>query len=233
MMGQQVTHHHHVMTNKQKAWYLKDTLRHATIHPIWYRTYHMTRIKIQVCQIILRWIHLTHQKTNIINKDNVQKRTNINAGVKRVSTTQPKIAQSLQISYLNPRANQRWLSSNWMRTHYSTGFISYLSWIHLNLFYHNLRKHKCYLWTIHPQEGKKYQIMIKRSHGNFCMHTYMHLQIVLERSFFTWGMNCTSGIIPPENYWPSWSDTANIASYCKFNYGAHTVSDKYIHFSLM
>ena len=69
--------HHHHMTHQQKSWHLKVVLRHVTAQPIRYQTYHMTRIKIQVFQIIFRQIHLTHQTTIIINKDNVQTRKKI------------------------------------------------------------------------------------------------------------------------------------------------------------
>ena len=98
------------------------------------------------------------------------KKNKINSGLKHVSITQPKSAQNLQPSYWQPCTNQRSLGSNWTRIHYIAGFISYHSWDHLKLYYNNSQKHTCYLQDIHPQEGKKYQIMLKRPHGHFCMH---------------------------------------------------------------
>ena len=43
-------------------------------HPIQYRTYQLTWIQMQVFQILLCGIHLTHQTMSIINEDNIQKR---------------------------------------------------------------------------------------------------------------------------------------------------------------
>ena len=149
LMGVQVTLHHHHMNHQQKAWHLKEIRIHTKIHPIRYQTYQLIRIKTQVCQILLRQSHLTHQMMIIINGHDVQKRTKINAGVEHILITQSKIALSLQPIYLQPRANQRSLSSNWTMIHYSAGIISYPSWIHLELYSQFFQKHTCYLWTIH------------------------------------------------------------------------------------
>ena len=89
-MGEQVTLCHHHMTNHQKARHVKEIIYHTTTHPILYWTYYMNRIQIQVRQIILRWIHLNHQTTRIINEDDVWKIIKIDTGVKHVSTTKLK-----------------------------------------------------------------------------------------------------------------------------------------------
>ena len=88
LMGVQASLHHHHMNHRQKSWYLKEILNHSTIHPIRYRTYHLTLIQTQVSQILLRQIHLTHQTMSIINEHDVWKRTKRNAGVKSVLMTQ-------------------------------------------------------------------------------------------------------------------------------------------------
>ena len=106
-MGQ-VTLHHHLITHQQKAWHLNAKLCHATTTPIRYRRYQMTRIQIQVHQILLCQIHLTHQTTSILNKGDVRKIIKINSGVRFVSMTLSKSTQSLQPSYLQLRKNQRW-----------------------------------------------------------------------------------------------------------------------------
>ena len=147
-MGLQVTLLHQRKTRQHKSWHLKETQCHAKIHPIRYQTYRLTRIQIQVCQILLHQSRLTHQTTSILNEDDVQKRKNINSWVKRVSMTQSNITWSLHPSYLQMRKNQRSLSLNCTRTHYSAGFIFYTSWIHLTLYYHNFQKHTYCLWTI-------------------------------------------------------------------------------------
>ena len=105
LMGQQVNLHHHHITHHHKTWQLKKILRHVINHPIRYRTYNMTRIQIQVCQIILCCINLTHQTTSILNKDDEQKIIKINVGLKRVSVNLSKSAQRLQPSYLQLRKN--------------------------------------------------------------------------------------------------------------------------------
>ena len=56
-----------------KAWHLKVILRHATTHSIQYQRYQLTRVQIQVFQIILRRFHLNHQTKSIINKDNIKR----------------------------------------------------------------------------------------------------------------------------------------------------------------
>ena len=117
----------HCMDHQKKAGHLKATLHHETIHPIKYQTYYLTRIQIQVHQTLLCQIHLTHLTTIIIKEDDERKRIKINSGVKHVSMDLSKSAQSLQPSYLQPRKNQRLLSSNWMSIHYSGGFVSYNS----------------------------------------------------------------------------------------------------------
>ena len=102
----QVTLHHHIMTRQHKLWHLKAILIHATTHPICYRMYHMTRIQVQVCHILLRRVHLTHKMTIILNEDDVQKRIKIKVGVKIVWMTLSKSAQILQPSYSQPRTHQ-------------------------------------------------------------------------------------------------------------------------------
>ena len=52
-------------------WHLQEIQWHTTTHPIRYQTYHLTRIQIQVHQILLRWIHLTRQTKNIIKDDQI------------------------------------------------------------------------------------------------------------------------------------------------------------------
>ena len=69
---------------------------------------------------------------------------------KRFFVNLSKSSQSLQPSYLHPHTNQRLYGSNWMSIHYSSGFISYLLWIPLKTFYHNVRNPTCCLWNIHP-----------------------------------------------------------------------------------
>ena len=148
LMGVEMSSHHHHTTHRKKEWHIEEILIHTAIHPIRYRTHHITRIQTQVCQILLRQSHLIHQMTSIINKDDMKKGTKINSGVKWVSMNQSKIARNLQPSYLQPRTNQRSLDWNWTKSHYSTGFISYPSWIHLKLYYQNFQRHTCYLWNI-------------------------------------------------------------------------------------
>ena len=137
--------------------------------------YHPTRIQIQVHHIIICNSHLTLQAMSIINEEYVLKRTIINAIVKRVLMNQSKSVQSLHPSYLHTCINQRPVGSNWIRIHYSAGFISYPSWIHLILYYHYYPKYTCCLWTIHPEDEKNYHIVLKRPHRTFCMHIYMHI----------------------------------------------------------
>ena len=66
LMGQQVTLNHHHTTYLQKALHLKEKLLHAIIQPIRYQTCQLTRIHIQVHQILLCRIYLTHQTTSIM-----------------------------------------------------------------------------------------------------------------------------------------------------------------------
>ena len=133
LMGHQVTLDHHRMIRQSKAFHLNAILRHAKIHPIWYRTYHMTRIQIQVDQILFRRIRWIRETTSIINEDDVWKRIKINARVKRVSMNLSQIVQILKPSYLHPLKHQGSLSSDRMIIHYIAGFISYLSWIFFNI----------------------------------------------------------------------------------------------------
>ena len=142
----------HLPSSLQKSivQHLKEILSHVTIHPIRYQKYYLNRIQIQVFHIILYWIHLTNQTTSIKNKDKLGIMSKINAGVRQVLMIQSKSAKSLQQIYLQKRTNKRSLSSNWVIFHYSAGFIYYLSLILLKLFYCHLRKHTCFLWTIHP-----------------------------------------------------------------------------------
>ena len=81
---------------------------------------------------------------------NNRKQIKINTGVNRVSVTLSKSVKCLQPRYLQLRTNQMSYGSNCMRIHYSTRFISSLSCIPSKLFYHNLIKPTCCLWTIHP-----------------------------------------------------------------------------------
>ena len=85
----------------------KEILRHVKIYPIRYCAYQLTRIQTQVCQILLCRIHLTHQTMSIVNKGDVQKRTKINSGVKRISMSKSNSAQSLQLSYLQPHKKSK------------------------------------------------------------------------------------------------------------------------------
>ena len=107
LMGQQMNLHHHHMTHHQKEWHLKEILRHATSQPIRYQTYQTNWIQIQVCQILLGRIHLTHQTTITLNKYDIRKIIKINSGVKCVPMALSKSAQSLQTSYLQSRTNLR------------------------------------------------------------------------------------------------------------------------------
>ena len=130
-MGQKVTIRHHHKTHRKKLWHQKETLSHITIHPIRYQIYHLTWIQTQVCQILLCQSHLTHHRTSIINKDDVQKMIKRDARVKLVLVAQSENEQILHSKYLHPRKNQKLLSSNWMMIYYSSVFISYLSGIQL------------------------------------------------------------------------------------------------------
>ena len=150
LMGQQVTFHYHHINHQEKAWYLKAILRQSTTHPIQYQTYQLTRIHIQVCQILLCQIHLTRHPTSILNKDNAQNIYKSKCQGKRVSITLSIIVQIWQPIYLHLLSNQRPQGSNLTRIHYSDGFISYLSWIYLKLFCHHLSKPTCWLWNIYP-----------------------------------------------------------------------------------
>ena len=150
-MGLQVTLLHHRTTRRQNAWHLEKIIIYTKTHPIWYHTYQLTRIKTQVFQIILRQSHLTKTMI-IINGEDVRKREKINAGLIRVLIIQSKCAQILQSSYLQPCSNQISLSSNWTRIHYSSGFISYPSWIHLKWYFQHFRNiHVTFGLSIHKK----------------------------------------------------------------------------------
>ena len=74
LMGQKLTLYHYHMTHQQKTWHLKAILCHTKTHTIWYQTYHINRIQIQVPHILLHHIHLTHWMISIVNKYELQKR---------------------------------------------------------------------------------------------------------------------------------------------------------------
>ena len=148
-MGEQVTLRHHCMTHQYKSWHLREILIHTTTHPICYWTFHMTQIQIQVFQILSFRVHLTHKTMIVINKDDVQKMTKRNHGVKRVLINQSKITKSVQPRYLHPHTNQRLLSSKLDEDplHRRVYFLSFVN--SLKIVYHNFQKHKCCLWAIH------------------------------------------------------------------------------------
>ena len=106
-----------------------------------------------------------YSKQRLCTKNNIKKRRSKN------NLNEPiKSAQRLQPSYWQLNTNQSSLCSNWTSTHYSAVFISYPSWIHLKIYYHYFQKYLYYLWTIHPQEGYNYHIIIKRPHGTFFIY---------------------------------------------------------------
>ena len=104
LMGQQVILDHHHMTHQNKLWQIKEILWHATTHPIRYRKHNLNRIQIQVFQILLYRIHMTHLKTSIIKEDDTRKK---NSRVKNISIILSKSAQSLQPRYLQMRTNKK------------------------------------------------------------------------------------------------------------------------------
>ena len=62
----------HHMTHHQKSWHLMENLHHGTTQKIQYWTYHLTWIQIQVFQMTLFRIHLSHQTAGILKKGDVQ-----------------------------------------------------------------------------------------------------------------------------------------------------------------
>ena len=107
LLMEQVTLHHHHMTHHQKVWHLKVILCHATTYPIKYQTYQMIRIQIQVFQILLCKIHLTHKTAVILNKDVIQK-IKINARVNCFQWPYQKVCKfkghKVQIGWLSTTA---------------------------------------------------------------------------------------------------------------------------------
>ena len=145
--------HNHLIIrhhDQHKLWHIAVILRHATIHPIWYQMYQITRIWIQVHQIILRRTRLIYQTTGILNEDNLQEIIKRKVWVKIVSMTLPRSVKILQPRYLNLRTIRKSQVSNWMRIDYSAGFIFYFLLIPLKLLYQFLRRLKYCLLIIHP-----------------------------------------------------------------------------------
>ena len=117
LLMEQVNLHHHHINHHQKVWHLKVILRHTTTHPIRYRAYQLTRIRIQLHQIILHRIHLTHHTTIILNKDDVQKRLKINARVKQFSWPYQKVHKAYsQPHYSRLQIKERKVQIGWGST---------------------------------------------------------------------------------------------------------------------
>ena len=98
LIGVKVTLHIYFLTHYQKAWYLKEILNHTKNHPIRYQMYQLTRIQTQVFQILLFHVQFNHKMMGIINEYTMRKRAKINAGLRRVATTQSTRFQRLHSS---------------------------------------------------------------------------------------------------------------------------------------
>ena len=77
------------------------------------------------------------------------RRTHKKLRTKGVTTTLLKSKPISHIIYLSLRESTRSRGLKWMSIFYIAGSISCISWIHFKLFYHNLSRLTCLLWTIH------------------------------------------------------------------------------------
>ena len=113
-----------------------------------------------------------------MNEDDVKNIIKINTRVKSVSVTLSKSARSLHPSYLHPRTNRNSKGSNWMRIHYSDGFMYYFLWISLLInitIQGNL--HVAYGISIH-KSGIFYRLRWKDHMENFAkIHIYTESKI--------------------------------------------------------
>ena len=147
LMEQVTLYHHRIVNHCQQASHLQEILHHTTNHPKWYHTYQFNLIKTQFYWIVVLQTHLTHWTPGNLKNDGV---CVINIIEKFVTMILLKIALILNPSCLKLHIITRLKGLKWMRILYNSGFISWLSLIHLKLVHHNVIRLVCCLRNIHP-----------------------------------------------------------------------------------